>query len=73
MSFALAFSLPVPFAIPGAEVEQVSQVSDRGSVKRGIGVRGDVTGFGKLSLLRVVTGGKPQLYSMNLRIETWSV
>jgi hypothetical protein len=31
------------------------------------------TGLGRLSRLRLLTGARPQLRSMNLRIETWSV
>lgn len=34
------------------------------------GSLGVVTGFGKLSRLRLVTGGKLQFLSMNLRMET---
>ena len=30
-------------------------------------------GLGRLSRLRPVSGGSPQLYSMNFRIETWSL
>src|ERR1700704_5280634 len=32
-----------------------------------------VTGLGKLSRLRAVSGASPQLDSMNFRIEAWSV
>ena len=36
------------------------------------GLSAEATGLGKLSRLRVVTGGTAQFASMNFRIETWS-
>ncbi len=54
------------------EIECVEKIRDRWAVERHVRVGSAWTGFGKLSRLRPVIGGRFQLRSMNLRSETWS-
>ena len=58
--------------LTGREVEGVEQVVKSRAVRRNVRMLAAVTGFGKLSRLRAVSGVSPQLRSMNLIIETWS-
>jgi hypothetical protein len=68
-SYCLQLSFPATAAL---EAEQVHQIADRWTVQRNIGLLLLVTGLGKLSRLRPVSGASPQFASINFRIEAWS-